>query len=68
MANPPINLKKRKEAEKLVYDYFMIVDPSGKNSKKYKDFFATMSDAKFKEFMEQMFDDFNMNYILDIED
>lgn len=68
MANPPINLKKRKEAEKLVYDYFMIVDPSGKNTAKYKQMFSTMSDAKFKEFMEQMFDDFNMNYILDIED
>lgn len=68
MANPPINIAKRKEAEQLLYDYMMIVDPSGKNTARYKEMFATMSDTKFKQFMEQMFDDFTMNYILEIED
>lgn len=68
MAGPKINLAKRAEAEKLVYDYMDIVDPSGKNTKMYKDFFSTMSDAKFEKFMKQMFDDFSMNYILDVED
>lgn len=68
MAIPKIDMSKRKQAEKLVYDYFDIADPSGRNTARYKKMFSEMSDAKFKQFMTQMFEDDNMNYILDIED
>lgn len=63
-----IDIKKRKQAEQLVYDYFAIVDPSGKNTQKYRELFASMSDNKFEEFMWAMWNDFNNNYIFDIED
>ncbi len=46
-----IDIKKRNQAEQLVYDYFAIVDPSGKNTQKYRELFASMSDSKFEEFM-----------------
>lgn len=68
MANPPIDIKKRKEAEQLVYDFMSIADPSGANTKKYKALFSSMSDTKFKTFMNEMWDDFSMNYILDTQD
>lgn len=68
MAIPKINMSKRKEAEKVLYDYMDIADPSGKNTARYKKMFSEMSDARFKQFMTQMFEDHNMNYILDIED
>ena len=32
MAIPKIDMSKRKQAEKLVYDYFDIADPSGRNT------------------------------------
>jgi len=63
-----IDLSKRKQAEQLVYDYFAIVDPTGKNTARYREMFASMSDKKFEEFMWAMFNDFNMNYVFDIED
>jgi hypothetical protein len=68
MANPPIDISKRAQAEKVLYDFMDKADPTGANTTKYKKMFATMSDARFKQFMNQMFDDFNMNYILEIQD
>lgn len=42
--------QQRKQAEQLVYDYFDKVDPSGTNTKYYKDLFASMSDEQFLKF------------------
>lgn len=63
-----IDVSKRKEVEQDVYAFFDTIDPSGKNSERYRKMFATMSDSKWASFYEQMFDDDNMNYIFDIED
>lgn len=63
-----INIKKRKEAEKAVYDIFDILDPSGENTMKYKELFATMSDAEFVRFMNSMWEDDTNNFVLDIVD
>lgn len=65
---PKINLKKRKSAEQLVYSVMDALDPSGTNSKRYKKLFSTMSDAKFENFMNCMFDDHNMNFTLEIKE
>lgn len=64
----PINLGKRKEAEKLVYDVMDALDPSGVNTKKYRDMFAGMTNAEFKKFMEQIWLDDNFNFMLDVVD
>lgn len=63
-----INIKKRKEAEKLVYDIFDILDPSGANTKKYKELFASMSDNEFIKTMNNMWEDDTFNFVLDIVD
>ena len=63
-----INIKKRKEAEKLVYEIFDILDPSGENTLKYKELFANMSDAEFTKFMNSMWEDDTLNFVLDIVD
>lgn len=63
-----INIKKRKEAEKVVYEVFDILDPSGANTLKYKELFANMSDAEFIKFMNSMWEDDTMNFVLDIVD
>lgn len=63
-----IDVKKRKAIEKDVYDFFKLADPTGRNTARYKKMFATMSDAKWVQFYESMFNDDTMNYILDIED
>ena len=63
-----INIKKRKEAEQLVYDIFNILDPSGANTKKYKELFASMSDNEFIKTMNNMWEDDTFNFVLDIVD
>jgi hypothetical protein len=63
-----INIKKRKEAEKIVYEIFDILDPSGANTKKYKALFAGMSDNEFIKTMNNMWEDDTYNFILDIVD
>ncbi len=63
-----VSVKERKKMEKLVYDYFDIVDPTGSNTRRYKEMFSTMSDTKFKQFLVELFDKDNMNFILEIED
>lgn len=63
-----IDIKKRKAAEKLVYDVMNALDPSGKNTERYKKLFATMSDSKFENFMKCMFDDDNIDFTLEIRE
>lgn len=63
-----IDIKKRKAAEKLVYGVMNALDPSGKNTERYKKLFATMSDSKFENFMKCMFDDDNIDFTLEIRE
>jgi hypothetical protein len=66
--NYKIDIKKRKAAEECVYKTMDILDPSGTNTNRYKKIFSTMSDSKFANFMKCMFDDFNMNFTLEIKE
>ena len=63
-----INIEKRKAAEKLCYDVMNILDPSGVNTTKYKEIFSKMSNTEFVSFMQRMWEDDTLNYILDIVD
>ena len=47
--------KKRRDAEKLIYDVFDALDPSGTNSEFYRSKFSSMSDEQFKKFISRDF-------------
>lgn len=57
---------KRKEIEDLFYKFFSILDPTGRNTKKYKEMFSSMSDTDFEKFMKRMCTDKKMYPSLDI--
>lgn len=59
-------VKNRKEIEKLIYDTFDAIDPSGNNTTKYRQFYESMSDAQFEKHMKEFLSDDNENFILDI--
>lgn len=63
-----ININKRKEAENLLYKVMDELDPSGANTKAYKDMFSTMSDAKFIKFVSSMFEDETINFTMNMID
>lgn len=63
-----IDITKRKEAENILYKVMDALDPTGTNTKWYRELFSTMSDKKFKDLMMDMFNDFNLNFILQIKD
>lgn len=42
----------RKQIEQIVYDVFDALDPTGKNTNKYKEIFSSMDDKKFEKFMK----------------
>ena len=56
----------RQYIEKLIYDTFDAIDPSGTNSNKYKILFSSMSDAEFEKYMKNFLKDDNEQFILDI--
>ena len=56
----------RKEIEKLIYDTYDALDPSGTNSNKFKMLFDSMSDAQFEKYMKDFLKDDDENFILDI--
>lgn len=58
----------RKKMEKLIYDFFSAIDPSGSNTQKYKTLFEPMSDASFKNYFNGLFKDDKAYLILDIVD
>ena len=58
--------EKRKKMEKLIYDTFNALDPTGTNTKKYKDKFSAMSDNQFNSFFKQFFENPKEFLILDI--
>lgn len=52
--------------EKLVYDTFDALDPSGSNTDKYKSLFSSMNDSEFEKFMKRFLNDNNEQFVLDI--
>lgn len=58
--------EKRKRMEKLIYDTFNKLDPTGSNTKKYKEKFSVMSDKQFDSFFKQFFNNPKEYLILDI--
>lgn len=63
-----ISQAKRAKMEKVIYDTFSALDPTGANTKKYKTMFAGMTDAQFEKFFKEMFNDPNSYLILNICD
>ena len=58
----------RLKIEKLIYDTFNELDPTGVNTRKYKEMFSTMSNEKFAQYMKKFLADDTENFILDIVD
>jgi hypothetical protein len=56
----------RKEIEQLIYDVFDAIDPTHRNSNKYKVLFENMNDSEFEKFMKDFLNNENENFILDI--
>lgn len=56
----------RANMEKLIYDFFSILDPSDSNTKKYQAMFGKMSDEQFKHYFDNFFKDNNAYLTLDI--
>lgn len=52
--------------EKLIYDTFDALDPSGVNTEKYRALFSPMSDTEFERYMKNFLKDDNENFTLDI--
>lgn len=59
---------KRKKIEKLVYDVFTALDPTGANTAKYQDMFGKMKDAEFDKFIKELLGNENHYLILDMAD
>lgn len=58
--------KKRREIETIIYTTFNILDPSGYNTKKYKELFKGMSDDKFDIWMKKFFASESDHFYLEI--
>ena len=63
-----IDSKKRKKMENLIYKVFNELDPSGVNTKKYKQIFAGMTDKQFDSFFKYLFENEDEYLRLDIVD
>lgn len=56
----------RKQIEKIVYDTFDALDPTGKNTNKYREMFGAMDDKAFASFMKNFLEDEHENFSFDI--
>jgi len=56
----------RQYIEKLIYDTFDALDPSGTNTNKFKLAFAQMNDAQFEKYMKDFLKNDQENFMLDI--
>lgn len=56
----------REYIEKLIYDTFDALDPSGTNSNKYRAMFADMDDKAFEKFFKEFLKNDSENFVLDI--
>lgn len=50
-----INKNKRTTMENLIYDFFNLYDPSGRNTEYYKNKFGAMTDEEFDKFFKVLF-------------
>ena len=50
-----IDKAKRKEMENLIYNFFDLFDPSGRNTEYYRNLFKGMDDAKFDNYFKNLF-------------
>lgn len=60
--------EKRKNIEKLIDETMMLMDPTGINSRKYKDMFQVMSDDDFSDWITKFLADEKSNFRVDIEE
>lgn len=51
-----INKAKRKEMEDLIYNFFDLFDPTGRNTEYYRNKFKGMSDAQFDQYFKLLFE------------
>lgn len=63
-----ITKEKRAKMEKLIYDVKTAIDPTGRNTKKYKELFKNMSDKEFDNFFKELFSNEERYLTLDISD
>ena len=56
----------RAEIEQLIYDTFDALDPTEKNTNKYRDMFRSMSDTQFETFMKEFLNNEHELFALDI--
>lgn len=59
-------VKNRKEIEKLIYDTFDALDPSGTNTQKYRSILEPMSDTEFEKFFKDFLKNKDEQFVLDI--
>lgn len=63
--NEAINATKRNKIEKEIYKVFDLLDPTGINTKKYKELFSNMNDTKFDNYMKEFFRNKKQNFYLE---
>ena len=56
----------RKYIEKLIYDTYDALDPSGTNTQKYRSILENLSDKEFEKFFKDFLKDEHENFVLDI--
>ena len=56
----------REAIEKLIYDTFDALDPTGTNTNKYKVLFSKMNDSEFEKFFKKFLADDKENFALDV--
>lgn len=59
-------VQNRAYIEKLIYDTFDALDPSGANTDKYRSLFSNMSDIEFEKYMKNFLKNDNEQFVLDI--
>jgi hypothetical protein len=51
-----MNKAKRKEMEELIYTFFDLFDPTGRNTEYYRNLFKNMSDGQFDQYFKLLFE------------
>lgn len=63
-----MKVQNRAAIEKLIYDVYDALDPSGKNSNKFHLLFSSMDDNEFAKWMKDFLNDDKENFTVDIVD
>lgn len=56
----------RLQIESIIYDTFDALDPTGKNTNKYREIFRAMDDKSFEKYMKDFLKNENDNFVLDV--